>query len=185
MLQYSVRKNFLLLPSIEFSPTQLMSLKGLPLKGGDTSEALPDCSLIGFIPQRLRLRSFQSWTDNGARSGFLLLHFSMSVCMFPPYTEITSRFAWEDHMLRSIQTLTLAACWEGMACRGDSKWQCSFTEMQMLWRGAIPSQGRKMCLACPELRRKAGGSQQGACRKTSETSEQLPTDKLSETASPC
>lgn len=160
-----------------------MPLKGLPLKGGNASEVLPDCSLIGFIPQRLRLRSFQSWTDSGARSGFLLLlHFSMSVCMFPPYTELTSRFAWEDHMLRSIQTLAPAARWEGRTRRGDSKWQRSSTEMQMLWRAAIPSRGRKMCLACPELRRKAGGSQHGACRNTSE---QLPTDKLSETVSPC
>lgn len=48
-----------------------------------------DCSLIGFIPQRLR-RSFQSQNDGGARDGFLLLllhlassFLSLHGCMSP------------------------------------------------------------------------------------------------------
>ena len=42
------------------------------------------------------------------------------VCPLP--TELTSGFTWEDHTLRSIQTLTPAACREGKVCRGDSMW---------------------------------------------------------------
>lgn len=97
----------------------------------------PDCCLIGSIPQRLRLRSFQSWNDSGARKCFLLLlHFSIPVCRSPPLRGPRS----EKHS-------SLKSCQEGRACRGDSTQQCHSTEMQIPWRRAIPSWGRKMCVS--------------------------------------
>lgn len=83
-----------------------------------------------------KTQNFWSWNDSGARKCFLLLlHFSIPACRSPPLRGPRA----EEHS-------SLNSCQEGRACRGDSTRQCDSTEMQIPWRRAIPSWGRKMCL---------------------------------------
>lgn len=84
---------------------------------------------------------------------------SVSSFSFPSASLHAGPLPWEAHMLRSIQAS--APCQEGRACRGDSTRQRDSMEMQIPWRRAVPSWGRRCVWAWAELRREAGWMQKG------------------------